>query len=84
MDGWTARTLDLLDAALCEADAYLLGDRPTIGDFGVIGPHVRLHLGRDPLAKTLSLLTRSMCRLRGLDRSHGATPPPDARRSAGG
>lgn len=46
MDGWTARTLDHLDAHF-KVNAYLLGAKPTIGDFGLIGPMYG-HLGRDP------------------------------------
>jgi glutathione S-transferase len=46
MDGWTDRTLDQLDAHFA-SNAYLLGSRPTIGDFGLIGP-MYAHLGRDP------------------------------------
>jgi hypothetical protein len=46
MDGWTARTLDQLDTHFA-SNGYLLGSRPTIGDFGLIGPMYG-HLGRDP------------------------------------
>jgi glutathione S-transferase len=49
MDGWTARTLDHLDAHFA-GNAYLLGGRPTIGDFGLIGPMYG-HLGRDSWPK---------------------------------
>lgn len=38
--------LDLLDAHLA-AHPYLLGGRPTLGDYGLIGP-LYAHLGRDP------------------------------------
>jgi len=41
-----ARFLALLDAHL-DAQPYLLGGRPTRGDFGLIGP-LYAHLGRDP------------------------------------
>ena len=46
MDGWTVRVLDHLEAHFA-TNAYLLGGRPTIGDFGLIGPMYG-HLGRDP------------------------------------
>jgi glutathione S-transferase len=38
--------LDLFDAHLA-GSPYLLGGRPTVGDFGLIGP-LYAHLGRDP------------------------------------
>jgi glutathione S-transferase len=41
-----ARFLDLFDAHLAHAP-YLLGGRPTLGDYGLIAP-LYAHLGRDP------------------------------------
>ncbi|MCB1700561.1 MAG: glutathione S-transferase [Pseudomonadales bacterium] len=43
--------LDQLDAHFSQYD-YLLGSRPGIGDFGLIGP-LYAHLGRDPVPKAL-------------------------------
>lgn len=43
--------LRLFDAHLAEAP-YLLGGRPTIGDYGLIGP-LGAHLGRDPYPAAL-------------------------------
>ncbi|MBL8544255.1 MAG: glutathione S-transferase C-terminal domain-containing protein [Hyphomonadaceae bacterium] len=43
--------LDLFDAHL-EASPYLLGGRPTIGDWGLIAP-LYAHLARDPYPSTL-------------------------------
>ena len=44
-------TLDQLNAHFSEYD-FLLGSRPSIGDFGLIGP-LYAHLGRDPVPKAL-------------------------------
>ena len=46
MDAWTAHMLDLLDAHFAQL-AFLLGDRPTLADFGLVGTMYG-HLGRDP------------------------------------
>jgi glutathione S-transferase len=46
MDGWMARMLDLLDAHFAQ-QPYLFGDRPGVGDFGLVGSMYG-HLGRDP------------------------------------
>lgn len=46
---WTNDTLDELEAHFSE-HRYLFGDRPSIGDFGLIGP-LYAHLGRDPYPK---------------------------------
>lgn len=47
MESWTMDTLSLLDAHFKE-NKYLLGNsRPTIGDFGLMGP-LYAHLSRDP------------------------------------
>lgn len=43
--------LDLLNAHFASVD-YLLGSRPSIGDFGLMGP-LYAHLGRDPVPKAL-------------------------------
>ena len=73
MDGWTARTLDLLDAHFA-SNAYLLGARPTIGDFGLIGPMYG-HLGRDPWPKRELIAPRPHLRA-WIDRM-AQMPPPD-------
>ena len=46
LDGWTRQMLDLLEAHFAQR-AYLLGERPSLGDFGLAGP-MMAHLGRDP------------------------------------
>lgn len=43
--------LDQLDAHFSQYD-FLLGSRPSIGDFGLIGP-LYAHLGRDPVPRAL-------------------------------
>jgi glutathione S-transferase len=73
MDGWTARTLDLLDVHFA-GNAYLLGERPTIGDFGLIGP-MYAHLGRDPWPKR-ELIAPHVHLRAWIDRM-ARTPPPD-------
>jgi glutathione S-transferase len=72
MDGWTARTLDLLDAHFA-TNAYLLGNRPTIGDFGLIGPMYG-HLGRDPWPKRELIAPRMHLRA-WIDRMAQTSPP---------
>ena len=46
---WTRSTLDLLDAHFAQYP-YLFGSKPSLGDFGLIGP-MYAHLGRDPWSK---------------------------------
>lgn len=46
IEAWTRAMLDALDAHFARYD-YLLGSRPSLGDFGLIGP-LYAHLGRDP------------------------------------
>lgn len=46
MNTWTQSMLDALDAHFA-AHAYLLGERPTLADFGLVGSMYG-HLGRDP------------------------------------
>ena len=46
---WTRNALDLLDTHFAK-HPYLFGDKPSIGDFGLIGP-MYAHLGRDPWSK---------------------------------
>lgn len=49
MDAWLHDMLDALDAHF-EATPFLLGPRPTLADFGLVGP-LYAHLGRDPWPK---------------------------------
>ncbi len=72
MDGWTVRTLDLLEGHFT-ANAYLLGDRPTIGDFGLIGPMYG-HLGRDPWPRRELIAPRPHLRA-WIDRMARMPPP---------
>ncbi len=46
MDAWTEHMLDLLDAHFAQLP-FLLGGRPTLADFGLVGTMYG-HLGRDP------------------------------------
>ena len=46
MDAWTANMLDLLDKHFAH-QPYLLGGRPTLADYGLVGTMYG-HLGRDP------------------------------------
>ncbi|WP_422016195.1 glutathione S-transferase family protein [Roseateles sp.] len=46
MDAWMLGMLDLLDAHF-EQHRFLFGERPTLGDFGLVGTMYG-HLGRDP------------------------------------
>jgi glutathione S-transferase len=72
MEGWTARVLDLLDAHFA-SNAYLLGNRATIGDFGLIGPMYG-HLGRDPWPKRELIAPRVHLRA-WIDRMAQMPPP---------
>lgn len=46
IERWTLAQLDALDQHFAQ-HPYLLGSRPSLGDFGLIGP-LYAHLGRDP------------------------------------
>ena len=46
MDAWMAEMLDVLDRHFAE-HLFLFGDRPMLGDFGLVGAMYG-HLGRDP------------------------------------
>ncbi|HZP12427.1 MAG TPA: glutathione S-transferase family protein [Nevskiaceae bacterium] len=56
IERWTESMLDALDAHFA-ALPYLLGTRPSIGDFGLIGP-LFAHLGRDPYPKRVLIEPR--------------------------
>ncbi len=49
IEQWTTQVLDILETHFTEYD-YLLGGRPSVGDFGLIGP-LHAHLNRDPYPK---------------------------------
>ncbi len=49
LDRWTRDILDRFDAHFDEMP-FLFGDRPSLGDFGLIGP-LYAHLARDPWSK---------------------------------
>ncbi|MGH8456132.1 MAG: glutathione S-transferase family protein [Stenotrophobium sp.] len=49
LEVWTRDTLDLLDRHFA-GTPFLFGDKPSLGDFGLIGP-MYAHLGRDPWSK---------------------------------
>ncbi|HEY1058538.1 MAG TPA: glutathione S-transferase family protein [Limnobacter sp.] len=49
MNRWTTKMLDALDAHF-SATPFLLGDRPSLGDFSLVGTMYG-HLGRDPWPK---------------------------------
>lgn len=49
LEAWTRNTLDQLDQHFAQMP-FLLGNQPTLGDFGLIGP-LYAHLGRDPWSK---------------------------------
>ncbi|MBK7684993.1 MAG: glutathione S-transferase family protein [Rhodocyclaceae bacterium] len=46
MDQWTSAMLDLLEQHFAQ-HSFLFGERPTLGDFGLVGTMYG-HLGRDP------------------------------------
>lgn len=46
IERWTQAMCDALDAHFAQHD-YLLGARPSLGDYGLVGP-LYAHLGRDP------------------------------------
>jgi glutathione S-transferase len=56
IEAWTVATLDHLDAHFAE-HPYLLGTRPSYGDFGLIGP-LYAHLGRDPVPRRVLMEPR--------------------------
>ena len=49
LGAWTRNMLDLLDAHFAQMP-FLFGGKPSLGDFGLIGP-LYAHLGRDPWSK---------------------------------
>lgn len=71
MDAWTENMLDLLEAHFAQ-HAYLLGERPTLADFGLVGTMYG-HLGRDPWPARELIAPRPHLRT-WIDRM--AAPPP--------
>lgn len=53
---WTEKMCDALDAHFAQ-HPYLLGTRPSYGDFGLIGP-LFAHLGRDPYPRRVLIAPR--------------------------
>ena len=77
-----AQFLDLFDSHLA-ASPYLLGGRPTIGDYGLIAP-LYAHLGRDPypadmMKRTAFRVWRWTERMNASDQDAGeyGAPPPE-------
>src|SRR3569623_1005019 len=57
---WSRYALDLLEL-LFNKHPFLFGDKPSIGDFGLMGP-LYAHLGRDPWSKRELIDTRPSVR----------------------
>lgn len=57
---WTRNALDLLEQHF-NKHPFLFGDKPSIGDFGMMGP-LYAHLGRDPWSKRELIDTRPSVR----------------------
>jgi glutathione S-transferase len=80
IEAWTEATLDLLDRHFA-AQPYLLGSRPSVGDFGLIGP-LFAHLGRDPYPKRVLVEPRRhlaawIARMQDSAQPHGGSFVPD-------
>jgi len=75
MNDWTAHMCDLLDAHFSRTP-YLLGARPTLADFGLVGTMYG-HLGRDPWPAREIIAPRKALRA-WIDRT--ASPPETAAR----
>jgi hypothetical protein len=56
IETWTQALCDVLDAHFAQ-HPYLLGTRPSYGDFGLVGP-LYAHLGRDPYPKRTLIAPR--------------------------
>ncbi len=77
MDAWMGDMLDLLDAHFAQ-HRFLFGDRPTLGDFGLVGSMYG-HLGRDPWPARELVAPRRHLRAwvdRMAEPSHGAASLP--------
>jgi glutathione S-transferase len=78
LDHWTLDMLDVLDAHFA-AHRFLLGNAPTVADFGLVGS-MYAHLGRDPWPKRELIDPRKHLRA-WIDRMaepDGSAPPIDA------
>ncbi len=73
LNDWTAQMCDLLDAHFARVP-YLLGERPTLADFSLVGTMYG-HLGRDPWPKRVMVAPRPALR-DWIDRM-AASPPLD-------
>ncbi len=71
LNDWTAQMCDLLDAHFARVP-YLLGARPTLADFSLVGTMYG-HLGRDPWPKRVMIAPRPALK-DWIDRM--ASPPP--------
>ena len=79
MDAWMDEMLDLLDAHFAQ-QRFLFGDRPQLGDFGLVGSMYG-HLGRDPWPARELVAPRPPLRA-WLDRM--SPPEPTSDRTASG
>ncbi|MEI8325268.1 MAG: glutathione S-transferase family protein [Betaproteobacteria bacterium] len=75
MNAWTQGTLDQLDEHFKQS-SFLLGDTPTLADFGLVGTMVA-HLGRDPWPARELVAPRPHLRA-WIDRMAGPTAPTGA------
>lgn len=75
MNNWTAHMCDLLDAHFAEVP-YLLGARPTLADFSLVGTMYG-HLGRDPWPARELIAPRQNLRS-WIDRMASPTPHADS------
>ena len=73
LDRWTERQLDALDAHFA-AQPFLFGSRPSLGDFGQMGP-LYGHLGRDPWPARHLIAPRPHVRS-WIERMNRTQPPP--------
>ena len=67
METWTERVLDLLDAHFVKHD-FLFGSKPSIADFGLLGP-LYGHFNRDPYPKRVLMDPRPNLQA-WVDRTH--------------
>jgi glutathione S-transferase len=82
IESWTVAMLDALDAHFATLP-YLLGTRPSYGDFGLIGP-LYAHLGRDPYPRRVLIqprphLERWIARMQQPEQPRGGAFLPDDR-----
>lgn len=75
MDAWMAGMLDLLERHFAQ-HRFLFGERPTLGDFGLVGTFYG-HLGRDPWPARELIAPRPNLRA-WIDRMAEPAPVPDA------